>query len=130
MAQYTRFEIYIPVAYTTTELDPQTGKTRKVVHSLDDELVRGFIEATIKKFDGITQANPLAPAAFKGWWQGKSEGTITVDYLTYLFGLIKVDDSDEARQFFREWQLKFKSATYQLEILLIYYPVQTIVDFF
>jgi hypothetical protein len=29
MANYARFEIYIPVIYTATELDPETDRTRK-----------------------------------------------------------------------------------------------------
>ena|SRR5229473_2062988 len=129
MAHYTRFEIYIPVVYKVEKQDPNTGKKRKVVHALKDELVQDFIDATKNKYKGITQANPLAPALFKGWWQSKFNRTAEIDYLTYLFGLIKIHEADEALEFFTEWKQKFESSLVQDEILVIYFPVQTIGDF-
>jgi len=68
MAQYTRFEIYIPVVYTSIETT-ESGDKQPVIHSLDDGLLRLFIEEATAKYHGITQANPLAPPLYKGWWR-------------------------------------------------------------
>lgn len=130
MAYYTRFEIYIPVVYRITDEDPQVGKKRSEVHALSDELLREFIDATRKEFEGITQANPVGPAPFKGWWQKKNRKTIVIDHLTYVFGLAKIHESDDATRFFSQWKERFESSLEQQEILVIYFPVQTIGDFF
>ena len=130
MAYCTRFEIYIPIVYQLTDEDPRTGKRRSEVHALPDELLREFIDATRKRFEGITQANPLGPAPFKGWWQKKNRKTIVIDHLTYVFGLAKIYESHEATRFFTEWKERLESSLQQQEILVIYFPVQTIGDFF
>jgi hypothetical protein len=77
-------------------------------------------------FEGITQANPVGPALFKGWWQKKNRKTIVIDHLTYVFGLAKIHESEEAKSFFTEWKVKFESSLDQQESLTIYFPVQTI----
>jgi hypothetical protein len=130
MAQYTRFEIYIPVVYTIMEQDARSGQKQPVVHALDDRLLREFIEEAMSEYSGLTQANPLAPALFKGWWRPGEGRNVSVDYLTYLFGLVRIDKSENAKEFFEEWSRKFAAAEQQDVILLIYYPVQTIGDFF
>ena len=130
MAYYTRFEIYIPIVYQLTDEDPQTGKRRSEVHALPAELLREFIDATRKRFEGITQANPLGLAPFKGWWQKKNTKTIVIDHLTYVFGLAKIHESDEAKTFFTDWKERLEFSLQQQEILVIYFPVQTIGDFF
>jgi hypothetical protein len=48
-------------------------------------------------FEGITQANPVGPALFKGWWQKKNRKTIVIGHLTYVFGLAKIHESEEAK---------------------------------
>jgi|SRR3989338_4821413 len=130
MAQYTRFEIYIPLVYKTLEPDPSTGKERQVVHTLSEEHLRQFVNETSKKYGGITQANPIDPALFKGWWKSEAKGRIEADYLTYLFGLVRIDQSDEAVRFFGKWKQRFESIAHQEVLLIIYHPVQTIGDFF
>lgn len=130
MAQYTRFEIYLPVVYRIYEQVHQSARKRWVVHALRDELLREFIEATKRQYKGVTQANPLAPALFKGWWQSNPKRSVQIDYLTYVFGMVRIDESEEAKSFFTEWKQKFELNTDQELILLVYYPVQTIGDFF
>ena len=124
MAQYVRFEIYVPVVYTV-----RSDKEGPVRHALDDELLRDFINSAIDKYHGLTQANPLAPALYKGWWRSRPSAAIDVDYLTYLFGLVRIDESDDAKAFFAQWKQRFEVSTVQDVILLIFYPVQTIGDF-
>lgn len=130
MAHYVRFEIYLPVAFTTLERDPTTGKESRVVRMLDPRLIARFIAEARRNYKGITQANPLATAAFKGWWQPDPDQPVTVDYLTYLFGLVRVDQADDAETFFNAWKSEFEKEAGQKVVLLLFYPVQTIGDFF
>ena len=55
---------------------------------------------------------------------------MNVDHLTYFFGLIRIDQTDDATSFFESWQSTFKRRLEQQVILIIYYPVHTIGDFF
>ena len=130
MAQYIRFEIYLPVVYTVRRKAGNGGKSLQLRHALDDELLREFISAAIDKYHGLTQANPLAPALYKGWWRPKPGASIDIDYLTYLFGLVRIDESDEAKAFFTQWKERLEASLEQNIILLIFYPVQTVGDFF
>jgi hypothetical protein len=130
MAHWIRFEIYVPVTYTVTEVDPERGAERRVRRGLDDQLLRKFVSETIGRYRGMTQANPLSTALYKGWWQSGPKTPIDVDYLTYLFGLVAIDQSDEATKFFSSWKERFEKEAHQQVILLIYYPVQTVGDFF
>ena len=72
MAQYVRFEIYIPVVYTIRKEAENANEPLQLRHALDDELLREFIFAATDKYHGLTQANPLAPALYKGWWRPRS----------------------------------------------------------
>lgn len=130
MAHYTRFEVYIPIVYTITEVDPQTKKKQSRIQALPDGLLLEFVEAATKRFGGITQADPMGPAPFKGWWQKKNQKTIVIDRLTYVFGLVKIHESEKARAFFNEWKEKLELSLQQQQILVMYFPVQTIGDFF
>lgn len=130
MAHYVRFEIYIPVVYTSTEHDPHTGESREVKHSLDEQLVSRFIHEACRKFHGLTQGNPLAPALYKGWWKADRSSPLVVDYLTFAFGLVRLDQGEEAIRFFGDWKRRIEGGHNQDVILLIYYPVQTIGEFF
>jgi len=62
MAHYVRFEVYIPVVYTNTEYDPETEQRHKKTHGLDEDPVADFIREICRKYHGVTQANPIAPA--------------------------------------------------------------------
>src|SRR5437016_13926696 len=104
MALYTRFEIYIPVVYTTKEHDAESSQIRDVTHALPHNLLNQFIEEVGGKYQGITQANPLAPALYKGWWKKNPADQFVIDYLTYLFGLVRIDQTDEAVVFFSAWK--------------------------
>src|SRR5271157_1677250 len=118
MAHYTRFEMFLPVVYQrrkrdaqTRELlsDPITGTVQKERKALPDALLGEFMLDACAKFDGVTQANPLAPALYKGWWQKDPTKSIVIDHLTFLFGLVRIDQSDEALVFFNSWKQRFKT---------------------
>ena len=67
----------MPVVYTV-----RPDGESPVRHALDDELLREFINSAIDKYHGLTQANPLAPALYKGWWSSRPGDAVHVDYLT------------------------------------------------
>src|SRR5689334_5760430 len=117
MGQYVRFEIYIPVVYTSRVKSETTDEPLQVRHALDDELLRAFISDVIAQYHGLTQANPLSPALYKGWWRPRPGASIVVDYLTYLFGLVRIDEFDEAKTFFARWKEHFEKSTEQDVIL-------------
>lgn len=122
MASYTRFEIYLPVVYTS--------KKDGEVHSLPEDLVGRFINESVGRYRGISRANPVAAAPLKGWWQENPNSPASVDYITYLFGLVRIDQTDDATRFFESWQETFERDIDQQVVLIIYYPVHTIGDFF
>ena len=130
MAHYVRFEIYIPVVYTAQERDPTTKGPNDIVHALDEKLVASFIRDTYTKYHGVTQANPIAPPLYKGWWKAKLGRPVDVDHLTFLFGLVRVDQGAKALEFFQKWKRRIEGVEHQNVILLMYYPVQTVGDFF
>lgn len=129
MAEYIRFEIYVPTYYTTMETDSHTGKVSEVTHRVDPITIADFVEATLTEFHGITQANPVAAAPFKGWWQARAGGPVAVDFLTHLFGLVRFSDEARALTHFTSWKAKLEAAAHQEVILVVYYPVHTIGNF-
>lgn len=124
MADYIRFEIYVPRLF-----EAENDRGENVVHSLDPELTQAFIDDTIAHFGGVMQANPQAPTPYKGWWHSTQEDRIVVDSLTYLLVMVRIDRADEAIQFFGEWKSKLEKATNQDIILVTYYPVQVLGGF-
>lgn len=126
MAHCVRFELYVPSFYTTGELNPQTGGP--VIYSLDPEILAKFISATMLKFKGITEYNPIGPPLFKGWWLPKVDSPIDILFLDYLFGLVRLDQLDEATTHFTTWKEILEQATHQDIILVVYYAVRTIGD--
>src|SRR6266446_9834394 len=103
MAHYVRFEIYVPLTYTVHERDPRTKLSRDTKHSIDDDLVEAFVDEACGKYRGMTQFSPLSPG-LKGWWKPKPSSAVEVDFLTFLFGLVRIDQFDEATQFFGRWK--------------------------
>lgn len=122
MASYTRFEIYLPISYKSKK----DGER----HSLPEDLVIQFINETVGRYKGISRANPVAAAPFKGWWKEKEDTPVDIDYVTQLFGLVRTDQTDDATTFFESWRDTFGTEIEQKAILIIYYPVHTIGDFF
>jgi hypothetical protein len=120
MAQYVRFEIYIPVIFIVRTEGGNGKLPGQRRHALDETLLREFISAAVDKYHGLTQANPLAPALYKGWWRSKPGASVEIDYLTYLFGLVRIDEADEATAFFAEWKERFEKSLEQNVILLIF----------
>lgn len=129
MAEYTRFEAYIPTYYTTSENDSQSGEPVEAVHMVDPRMIRRFVDDTLTVYQGITQSNPAATAPFKGWWQPRAGAPVTVDHLIYVFGLVTMTQFDEALEHFATWKRTLEEAIHQDIILIMYYPVQTIGDF-
>jgi hypothetical protein len=129
MAQYTRFEIYVPVVFKMRRADPVTGAEVVLHQSVRSDQLARFVSETITRFGGITQANPLAPAPYKGWWKSASD-PIEIDHLTVLYGLVRIYESDQAADYFAHWKAEFERDLHQSITLVIYYPIQTIGDFF
>jgi len=129
MAHYVRFEIYIPVVYTV-ETNPFSSPPRKTIHAMDELLVSQFIAETCDKYKGVTQSNPISPAPYKGWWREKPGGSVDIDYLVHVFGLVRIDEGDEAVKFFATWKARIEGVENQKYVLVIFYPVQTVGDFF
>src|SRR5213080_5122185 len=128
MAHYVRFEIYIPLTYTVLERDPRTKRAHRVNHSIDEDLVEDFVKEACGKYRGMTQLNPLSPG-LKGWWKSEPSSAVEVDFLTFLFGLVRIDQFDDATRFFGAWKQRFEQAERQEVVLLIFYSVQTLGDF-
>src|SRR5712692_9008145 len=139
MAHYTRFEIFLPVVYHKKKRDPQTGEImrdpltgdeQKERKALEDVSLRQFVNEACAKYKGLTQANPIDPSLYKGWWQEHPNKGIEIDNLTFLFGLVRIDQSDEALTFFSTWKQRFEAELEQKIVLVVYFPVQTIGEFF
>jgi hypothetical protein len=116
--------------FPPVEEDAHTGTRQERKHALDDRLVSRFIHETCRKFHGVTQGNPLAPTLYRGWWKADRSAPLVVDDLTFAFGLVRVDQADEAIRFFREWKRRMEGVLHQDVILLMHYPVQVVGDFF
>ena len=130
MADYIRFEIDVPVYYSVVELDPEAGVPRPVTHQVAARTIKRFVDATLRRFQGITRSNPAAAAPYMGWWKPTGTAEPVVDHLIFLFGLVPVHRLEEAVAHFTTWKRTLERATNQEVILVIYYPVQTIGDFF
>lgn len=131
MAEYTRFEVYIPVHYTIEEKDRNGERSRPVTHALDLESIEDFIRGTYQRFRGVTIANPHAPVPLKGYWNPRSSPSrVTVDYMTYIFTLVPIHESDLAMDHFIKWKSRLEKNLNQDLILIISYPVHSIGDFF
>ena len=127
MAEYVRFEVYIPVHYTVTKRI-KGGKQQKVMHALDEKTVIQFIRACCQKYSGATRANPATAAPYQGWWREEGEEEEkepSIDYHTYVFILVRDYQTNEALAFFDEWEKKLAKKTEQKKILVTYHPVKT-----
>lgn len=129
MADYQRFDVYIPVHFVAPRLDPDSGETQYVVHALDQTQVMRFIRACCHQYGGATRANPEAAPAYKGWWRGRGMQDIEVDRLTHVFILVRVHELDAALGFFKQWNKRLARALHQDIILVMHQPVQTVGDF-
>jgi hypothetical protein len=130
MAEYTRFDVYLPVHYRETILDPQSGERRLMLRALNQKLVNQFMRAISNKYGGVTLANPLGPAPYQGWWRPDTVSKIVIDHMTYLFVLVRLDQTNEAIEFFTDWSERIGKRTNQEVILVTHYELHTIGDFF
>jgi hypothetical protein len=56
---------------------------------------------------------------YKGWWKDPKKKIIEIDYLTFLFGLVHIDQSsDEALMFFNGWKQRFETELEQDVVLV------------
>src|SRR5438128_2049604 len=124
MAEFVRFEVYVPVYYTVIEPDPVNGAPRPVTHQVAARTIKRFVDATLRRFQGITRSNPAAAAPYMGWWKPTVHSEPVVDHLIFLFGLVPVHRLQEAVAHFTTWKRTLERATNQEVILVIYYPVQ------
>ena len=131
MADYLQFNIYVPRIFKVEKLD-ETGQLGFTPHHLPPEFVDKFVSATTERFGGFTQAHPRSPTLFKGWWKQKTERghRVLVDHLTYFFGLVRVDEDEDAIEFFRDWQRQITTEFGEDVVLVTYHPVQTLGDYF
>ena len=127
MADYIRFEVYIPRVYAADNAGEEPLEA--TVYSLDPALIRAFIEETIERYGGVMEANPHAPTPYKGWWHSTREDKIVVDSLTYLIILVRIDQADAALDYFGGWKERLEAATHQDVILVTYTPVQVLGGF-
>lgn len=121
MSECVRFEVYVPLYYRILLLDPETQQTREETRSTDQDEIQAFVDDTLAKFHGATQSNPLAPAPYRGLWRAK--GIVDVDFLAYMFGLVKLERADEALQHFETWKQRMEKDLNQDLILVIYQSV-------
>lgn len=73
--------------------------TGQGVRQISPEAIEEFINETVTRYRGITQAVPTAIPPYKGFWQ-EGKLPITVDDLTHLYGLIRVNELEEATTYF------------------------------
>jgi len=62
--------------------------------------------------------------------EGQPSPGIMTDFLTLLFGLVRVYEAEGAILHFEKWKKKLEEHLEQEVILVIHWPVQTIGDFF
>lgn len=128
MASYTRFELYLPLIYRTrTPAQSPGSPSQEQRHALEHRDVRRFLLETRRRFRGVTQANPTAPAMYKGWWQPEEVlKTVEVDHLTMFFVLAPLDRSDEAIAFLRRWKKTFEKNLHQDIVLIVHYDIHVL----
>ena len=129
MAQYTRFEIYLPVHYTVRTIDRATGVSRQRPYALGTKQIEAFLRACRRRYGGVTRVHPRVPAMYKGWWQPDPHSRVEIDHLTSIFVLVRIDQEDDAIRFFERWRQRLAERLHQQVILVTYYPVQTIGDY-
>ncbi len=59
---------------------------------------------------------------YKGWWVSK--GITNIDFLVYIFTLVKLEDENKAKKFFEDWKKRLEKALNQEVILICFYPIQ------
>ena len=127
MAQYNRFEVYLPVRYTVTETDVSTGRQRKRAVETNPATIAKFKREAVALFGGATHAHPMGHSPFLGMWSNE-QGQIDVDDVTYLFVLVPAERFQEAIDFFDQWRLRFIEELNQDAVLITHWPVQIIGD--
>lgn len=127
MAECVRFEFYIPTVY---RISPREGeRPENGSRELDPNLLDEFINGTIDRFGGVTQSSSIGPSPFKGHWRAHESASTSVDYLTFVFGLVRVDRQDEAVRYFGEWKERLERSTFQEAILVVYHSVHVLGNF-
>lgn len=128
-SEYIRFEVYVPTQYRVETTDPSSGQISEEIHALDSTVLRSFLNATMRAYGGVTQSNPVSAAPYKGWWRARPGSPVFIDYLTYVFGLARMDQQDLAISHFDTWKTKLEQTLHQHIILIVFSPVRVIGDF-
>lgn len=123
-AHYVRFETYIPQQFFAKD---DQGKRK--LFTTDPILIEEFLGEIVERYGGATQANPFGASPYKGLWKGSADSPIAFDYLTYVFGLVRQDQADDATGFFNKWKGRLEEKFNQEIILVVYFPVQVLGGF-
>ena len=113
MAHYVKFEVYLP-----TKFKDSAGSEK----SIEDKEIKDFCEKIRNKFGGYTESNPVTTPPFKGWWLSKD--VIHIDFLIFIFTLVKLEDENKAKEFFEDWKRMLEARFNQEIILISFYPIQ------
>lgn len=130
MADYVRFDIYLPVVYTVEATNKATGRVEYKKRGLSSRQIGRFINECTQRYRGITQSHPDSPVPYKGWWREDATSPSEIDHVTYLFLLVRIDQVEEVKEFLLEWRKKLARSTKQSVILVTYYPLKAIGQFF
>jgi hypothetical protein len=99
-------------------------------YGISSELMANFLNETLAKYNGTTQATPGTVPLYEGIWRKTKEANVSIDNLTYLFGIIQISELKEATEYFTDWKKKLQGNSPQDLVLIIYFPVKTIGDLF
>jgi hypothetical protein len=132
LAEYVRYDVYIPVQYWVIKKDPVTRAVlERIPRTTDELLIDAFVAACVDEFGGATRFHPRpAPYPYKGLWRESSTSEFEVDRLTAVFVLVKSHDEERALPFFTDWKRRLERRTHQKIILVTHQIVHTIGDFF
>ncbi|MBI1745686.1 MAG: hypothetical protein HYR55_03760 [Acidobacteria bacterium] len=112
---YIKYEIFIPTEY----IDKRNKK-----QSINHRELKNFFTRIRKKYKGYTEANPVAPPLYKGFYEEAKE--IYIDHLTVFIVLVEQSKQDKALQDFKNLKKKLERKYNQQFVLILYQPIQVI----
>jgi hypothetical protein len=108
----------VPAEY----VDRATGERRFV----SPGEIYQFCNRMRRAYGGYTQANPIAPPLFRGYWE--DAGRVEIDELTLVMVLVPSRDQQKALRDFTRWKRQLEQRYNQQIILVMFYPVQILGD--
>lgn len=115
--------------FTTRCPSPIPGAARRgmPMNMVACRLIRRSFGTSSKARSRSTEAardlNPAAATPPKGWWRSATGGSLGVDHLTSIFGLVRMLQFDGAMDHFTSWKTGLERGLNQEVILITYYPV-------